>query len=360
MKKRFRYLRAWWRDTRLLVREFRLTLLIFLVIMLVGELLLPRFYVHHEQGPIQPAEALYVTLALIAFQSPVPFPETLLPQLFFIFVPLIGLSAVLEGVVRFTTAFLHRVEQKESWQMALASTYNNHVIVCGLGRVGFRVVQQLHDLGEDVVVLERRADCRFVEQARAMKIPVIIGDARERFWLDQTGVDRATALIACTEDDLTNLDVALEARRRNPEIKVVMRMFDAELAENIRSGFNLSAAYSTSALSAPFFVSAATQRVIEQSVMAGETMVCVSRLTVNEKSPLVGMTAAALESRAGARLLFVQARGGEVVWNPGAELILQPGMRIALAGPQEAGQRLAALQKPKGRWNPLRWFGKGG
>lgn len=346
--RRSHYWHAWTRDTVLLFRQFRGTLLVFTLILTSGLVLLTQFYVHPETGArVDWGEALYATLGLIVFQPSLPFPQAWGLRLFYIVVPLVGLGAVLDGVVRFTTAFLHRTEHKEAWQMALASTYSNHVVICGLGRVGFRVMQQLLDLGEEIVAVERKPDSRFVEQARALDVPVIIGDAREPFWLEKAGVERAAALIACTEDDLTNLDIALDARRRNPQIKAVVRMFDPNLAEKVKDGFNISAVYSTSALSAPFFVAAATQRSIEQTLSAGETMVSVARFTARAGTPAAGKTVAEVETLTGAQVIFIRTPDHKVTWNPSAETVIVPGMRVALAGSLESAQAIAALQRPK-------------
>ena len=48
----------------------------------------------------------------------------------------------------------------------------------------------------------------------------------------------------------TNLDIALQARELNPGIKVVLRMFDPDLARRVESGFGIHTAFSTSALAA--------------------------------------------------------------------------------------------------------------
>ena len=55
--------------------------------------------------------------------------------------------------------------RKGEWQVAVASTFRNHIVVCGLGRVGYRVVEQLLQFGEEVVGgIDRREESRFVER----------------------------------------------------------------------------------------------------------------------------------------------------------------------------------------------------
>ena len=59
-----------------------------------------------------------------------------------------------------------------------------------------------------------------------------------------------SAIVPCADDDLANLDIALEARRLKPGIKVVLRLFDERLAENVEHGFDIHTAFSCSALPA--------------------------------------------------------------------------------------------------------------
>jgi len=82
--------------------------------------------------------------------------------------------------------------------------------------------------------------------------------------LEKAQVKRASAIVACTADDLTNLAVALEAREFNPDMKVVLRMFDADLAARVQNGVQIHAAFSTTALAAPSFAAAATRAPIDQ------------------------------------------------------------------------------------------------
>src|SRR5262249_12206554 len=84
-----------------------------------------------------------------------------------------------------------------------------HIVVCGLGNVGFRVVEELVGYGERVVVLELERDSRFVTTARRLGVPVIHGDATVREVLRQANAPTARAVITATSNDLINLEVAL-------------------------------------------------------------------------------------------------------------------------------------------------------
>lgn len=131
---------------------------------------------------------------------------------------------------------------------------SGHVVVCGLGNVGFRVVEELLNFGERVVVLELARDSRFVTTARRLGVPVIHGDATVREVLRQANATTARAVIAATSNDLINLEVALMVREMNDNQRVVLRLSDPALAQTLREAADVRLALSVPVLAAPAFV----------------------------------------------------------------------------------------------------------
>ena len=344
-----RTLRASLRDTWVLVREFRTSLALFAGLLLLGALILWRFYVSPETGQeLSFSEALHATFKLIFFETTIPYPHSGLLQVFFFVVPILGLGVIAEGVIRFGVMLVNKQVRKGEWQVAVASTFRNHIVVCGLGRVGYRVVEQLLRFGEEVVGVELREECRFVERVREMGVPVITADARQRETLVKAGVPRAQAIIPCTEDDLTNLAIALDARELRPGIKVVMRMFDAELARKVERGFGIHTAFSTSALAAPAFAAAATQADISHSFYVGDTLLNVSQMTVQAGSRLAGKTLAGLERELD--LSVILHRGIEGVdLHPNPEIVLADGDCFVVFASLDTLNRLRQLNQPPER-----------
>jgi voltage-gated potassium channel len=341
-----RYLRASLRDTWVLVREFRNSLLLFTGLLLLGGLILWRFYVSPVTGQgLAFSQALYAVFTLIFFETTIPYPNSGFLQVFFFATPILGLGVIAEGVIRFGVMLFNKQVRKEEWQVAVASTFRNHIVICGLGRVGYRVAEQLLQFGEEVVGIDCRADSHFVERVREMGVPVIIADARQRETLVKAGVPRARAIIPCTEDDLTNLDIALDARELKPEIRVVMRMFDADLARKVERGFGIHTAFSTSALAAPAFAAAATQADISHSFYVGDTLLNVSQVTVRASSRLVGKTLAQLERELD--LSVIMHRGPEGVdLHPAPEIVLATEDCIVVFASLDALNRLQQFNQP--------------
>ena len=351
-----RYLRALWRDTRALVHQFRVSLLAFAILLGGGGLALRLFYVYPETGPpLSWAEALHAAFKLIFLETVLPLPKAPGLQLLFFVMPVVGLGVVADGVVRFGVALFNRRERKEAWQVAIASTYRDHVVVCGLGRIGYRVVKELLNLGEDVVGVERDAEGPFLEEIRQMKVPVLLGDARQREMLEQARVREASAIVVCTEDDLTNLDIALDARELKPGIKVVLRMFDAQLAEKVKRGFGIHTAFSTSALAAPVFAAAATRAQIDQSFYVDDVLMNVARSTVQAGSALEGYSIAQVEKELDVTVVMHRS-ADSLDPHPAPEVTLRAGDCLVVLASLES---LARLREMSGEQSPSSQAGTG-
>src|SRR6185436_5532250 len=76
----------------------------------------------------------------------------------------------------------------------------DHVIVCGLGKAGARVIQGLHALGVPCVGVERNPEAVGIEIARRLEIPVVFADARSPGTLQHVHIDQARGVMALTSD----------------------------------------------------------------------------------------------------------------------------------------------------------------
>lgn len=340
-----RYLVASWRDVRILCREFRVSLLLFVGLLLVGAIILDGLYVSPKTGRgLSFSEALHVVFTLIFFETNVDFPDIWYLQLFFFVVPLVGLGVIAQGVVRFGVTLFGKRTGRREWQVALASTCKNHIVVCGLGRDGSRVVEQLLKFDEEVVGIERDPEGQFVESIREVGVPVIIGDAQRREMLVEAGVERACAIVICTQDDLANLAIALEARELKSDIRVVMRMFDGELAKKVERGFDIHAAFSTSALSAPAFAAAATQTQITHSFYIDDMLLNVSEVKVQAASRLVGKSLEELERELDLSVILYKGRG-KIDLHPDPQICLNSDDRIVVFASLDVLNRLSQLNR---------------
>jgi Trk K+ transport system NAD-binding subunit len=115
----------------------------------------------------------------------------------------------------------------------------DHVIIVGLGKVGYQLATLLRACGIPVVIVEADDDDEAVGHARAAKLPVVIGRGADPIVLRRLSLDRARALAAVTPDDLTNVEVAMTARSVADDLRVVLRAGDGEVAQETRSLFRI-------------------------------------------------------------------------------------------------------------------------
>jgi len=129
-----------------------------------------------------------------------------------------------------------------------------HIVVCGAGSIGSGVIDLL--LGQDkrLVVIELNPDTTIVESAREQQFDLLTGDASRDATLDLCNLGAAHSLIALTNFDTLNLEIALGARARNPTMPIVLRIAEASFAESIARHFEFETTFSAAGLAAPAFV----------------------------------------------------------------------------------------------------------
>lgn len=330
----------------LLWRRFRLSLSLFLAIIVLGSLILWLGYVHPQEGTrLTFPEALYAAFSMIFFQPSIPFPQGPLEILFFV-IPILGLSVVVEGLVSFSLLLLNRHDPTGEWSMALASTYSGHIIVCGLGHVGFRVAKQLVDFGQEVVGIEKDPRSPFLDRIYRMGVPVILGEANDPEILEQAGVKRAQAVVVATNNDLLNLDIAMHVRELNPNARLVLRLFDAELAERVGRALGIRMVLSASAIAAPAFATAALHEGVTHSFFLEGELLNLSEVVVLPGGGLEGRSVKEVEEMLDLSVVFHQ-RGGKRDMHPAAELRLEAGDKVVVFASLEQLKQIERLNCPR-------------
>lgn len=140
---------------------------------------------------------------------------------------------------------------KRRVQLALGRkryTTAGHVILCGLGRLGYFVSEGLLARGEKLIVVERDEHSPNVEHFRRLGAEVYIGDARRPRVLQDVGVTRAKALYSVTDNDFANLEIGLNARSFDPSLRLVLRIFDDATSRRIRKHLDIHLTFSMSAI----------------------------------------------------------------------------------------------------------------
>ena len=312
-----------WLYVTVLLAEFKWTLVTLGSVVVVGAGV---YGVSPEQAlggsPPGLTKALYSAWMALLAQPVYQSPEAWYLQLLQALYPLIGFVLLGEGIVRLALLLMSKRHGEKEWMKVMASTYRDHVILCGLGHLGFRVLEQVLSHGSPVVALEKDGDGRFVGEAKALGVPVLIRNMKDDESLVEAGIIHARTIIIATNDDLANLEVALDARRMNPSIRVVMRLFDQRIATKLSGVMAVDAAFSTAALAAPMVAAMCLEtRVLSSHLVDGVSYV-VADCAVGAGSSLVGGGLGELERNYRARVLkcsgaapsdSAEVRGGDLL-----------------------------------------------
>jgi Trk K+ transport system NAD-binding subunit len=332
--RRLRSLQANWRDTLLLLNQFRWPLILFVFAISGGGML---YYSLARQAgePVgNLPEAIYLVLLLTFLQPLGDFPQAWYLELFYFVMPVIGIGILAQGIADFGVSFFNRRTRSKEWEMAIASTFNNHAVLVGLGHLGYRVALQLNDMDQDVVVLEQDPLAHLVTNVRKVGVTVIQDDASQEPALEAAGIRRARSIILCTQNDSLNLQIAVKARSMNPGIKVIVRIFDEDFAQALHDQFGFIA-LSATGMAAPAFASAAAGVVITHPIAVDGNALALGRLTISRDSAIAGISVERLEQDYNLSVVMLHNSHLSDLHPPSSQMLSEGDVLAVLGHPQE-------------------------
>ncbi len=267
-------------------------------------------------------------------------------QWFTIFIIIVGVSTVL---YTFTLAVQVVVDGQlrdflgRRFMDREISKLNGHTIVCGWGRVGRAVAEDLAGAGHDVVVVDLNP-----ERLQNIPFPTVVGDATLDSTLRSAGLERAGALIAALEGDAENLFVTLSARAIKPDLFIVARARQDESvpklanagADRVVNPQELGAARMASFVARPNVAEFVDVVMHERSLEFR-----MQEFDVSENSPLAGKTLreADLRKRTGVLILALRRGDGSFTTNPDPGLVIEPYQVLIAVGTDDDIARLDDL-----------------
>ncbi len=149
------------------------------------------------------------------------------------FISFIGIISLIS--VSILEEYLHGNFRRKQMEKKL-KYFKNHIIVCGLGRIGHYVIEELIELDEDFVGIDadEKVVNKVLDNLNLKEYIGIVGDATEEEILIKAGIERAKALICCVRDDVRTLFIALTAKKLNPDINIVSFVIDEKTMEKLR------------------------------------------------------------------------------------------------------------------------------
>jgi len=223
-----------------------------------------------------------------------------------------------------------------------------HYIVCGAGRTGRQVVQELEAQGAPWVVLDR--DPAMIEEILIL-IPdafTIEADATHDQSLLEAGLERARGLVACLSADTDNLFVCLSARDLNPELTIVVRAYEEETMDKLyRAGatYVVSPNVSGAIRMASVLLRPSVVSFLDIATRSSKLKLRMEQTSIGDASHLAGKTLAQARIPQETGLIVIglrkrDAEESEFVFNPVASTRLEPGDEMIVLGKTEQIARL--------------------
>lgn len=300
-------------------------LLVLALLLLVGGLTLQWRGDPAEVAHLDLVAACYQVYTQLFFEHVSGFPSDWMLRIMFFTVPIAGVFILAEGLLKVGTSLLDFNNHRQAWVRIMADTYRDHIVLIGLGHVGFRVLGELLGRGRQVIVVEAQDRGQFIEEARARGVPLVIGDARRESLLRDLGIEHARCVIACTDNDLVNLEVAIDVRAINPNIRLVMRFFDQSMAQKLGKAFAVDSTFSTSALAAPLFAAAALDDHVLGAYRLGDAVMASVQIDVPAGSRLLGKSVLDAEQTLAAAVVGLRRAGKPASHKFSRSELLGPG-----------------------------------
>ena len=310
-----------------------------LLALIVGATVFLHFAYRTPSGHLSVLSSLYFTVETVATVGYGDYTfshQTTWVLVWGIILIISGVALVSTSFALFTNILVSRRIERSLGRREVPGMID-HVIVIGLGSVGISVVRGLVAEGEAVVVIERDADNRYLAQARALGVPVVIADATQTQTHRMVNIDDAKAVAVLTSGDLTNIETGLAVREslgdRWEVVPVVLRVFDRELARMMEQSFGFQHVRSTSALAAPWFVGAALGLEVLSTFYVDQEPFLVAGLTVAPNGGLQGLAMQDLGART--RVIALSRAHGALEHPPRRGTVFTGGDRAFLLGPYE-------------------------
>lgn len=242
-------------------------------------------------------------------------------------------------VVRVMGEYLlaNRLDEKHKIKQIKVQIQNlmNHYIVCGYGRVGMKIANELVKENVPLVIVE--SDPAIVEQCRAKGMLCVVGDATAEATLLEAGLMNAKGLIAALGRDSDNILTVITARTLNSNVFIVSKANHDEAVDKLlRVGANRAVSpYQISAFRmATFAMHPGVADFVDNVFDLKNSEIQITDMTVGSASQLVGhpIETYLANRKSGVSVLVINRQDGHAIINPLGDAVIQVGDRLILMG----------------------------
>ena len=261
-----------------------------------------------------------------------------------------GMGIILYGLGAMTAILiegeLSGLLRKKKMEKAI-SKLNKHIIVCGGGQTGLPVIMELVKNRESVVMIE--SDQESIDRCLAFveDLLYIKGDATEDENLLAAGIENARGVAICLPSDKDNLYITMASRMLNSKVRIISSLTNVKLkpkltkagANSVVSPNTIGALRIASEMIRPTVVD-----FLDTMLRSKQGNLRIHQVVITRSTAAVGKTLgnSGLSERFGLLVLGAKKPGGEIQFNPGASIEIEPGLTMIVMGEVD---RIADAQK---------------
>ena len=237
---------------------------------------------------------------------------------------------------------LHRRFQQRRFARMLEQL-ENHFILCGYGRIGAIIADELQRQEVPFIVVER--DPGRSHQVMERGWLGVAADASQEEVLRRDGIDRARGLIAAVGTDAENVYTVLTARVMRPDLFIIARV-ESDDAENKLKRAGADRVISPYHIGANHMVQSALRPAVVDFVQLATSSehldLSMEQVHLEAGSSLVGQTilAAGIRQRFGVIIVAIKRAGGGMEFNPAPEAVMRAGDELVVLGQQQSVKAL--------------------
>ena len=222
----------------------------------------------------------------------------------------------------------------------------NHYILCGYGRIGRIISQELKASRIPLLVIDSNPDSK--QGLEQQDIPYIIDDATSEDVLIEAGIERAKGLISVVLSDADNLFITMTARGLNPGLFILARAEEEQSHKKLlRAGANrvvlpylIGGQKMAHTITKP-----AVTDFLELTVHDKNIELEMGEVLVKDRSRLKGVTLAdsGIRQKMNVIIVAIRKENGEMAFNPSSETRIETGDTLIALGPDNDLKKLSAI-----------------
>lgn len=289
----------------------------------------------------------FITLATIGYGEIIDMTNNPAGRIFTIFIGTAGLGT-LWFMFSTLTVFILETDLNTAWRRRrmekIIKRLHGHYIVCGYGRVGRNVAQELETTHRHFVAIDENEQMLETQKEKNPALLFLHGDASDDDMLIRADIEDARGVFAVTGDDSKNLMIALTAKQLNPKVRVVARCHELRNAEKMKKA-------GADTVVSPDFTGGMriASAMVRPHVVSflDEMLRTEHRLRIEEVAVPKHFEARRLgdlKLRGADYVLLAVRKHGDWVFNPGEDYVIEPGNTlVAMASPYGRQELEAAL-----------------